>query len=137
MRALLTALFFVTSPAQAFCPQLDALFQGSTTATLPQPLNTKAKCTTALALSGQTSTHCAWGFDYRAAQAAQAFEAVIHAVSGCSGGPLQVESDKDVNHPDFYDLRIFNTSQGEVGVSLKDKGGLQKTYVFLRVTPKP
>lgn len=137
MKALLTALILATSPAQAFCPQLDALFEGSTTATLPQPLDTMAKCTSALALSGQKSTHCAWPFDYRAPQATDAFEAVIKAVASCVDTSLKVENDQDVNHPDFYDLRIFNTSRGEVGVSLKDKGGLQKTYVFLRITPKP
>ncbi len=135
MKAVLAALLLSTMPAQAFCPQLEALFDGGKTMTLPQPFSTDAKCTTSRALSGKTSTHCAWPFDYRVPQASQAFDAVIQAVPNCLSTSLQVENDQNVNHPDFYDLRIFQTRRGEVGVSLKDKGGLQQTYVFLRVTP--
>ena len=135
MKALVAALILTATPAAAFCPQLEALFTGSKTITLPQPFDTDANCTTSLALSGETSTHCAWPFDYRAPKATQAFEAVIQAVPNCLATSLQVENDQDVNHPDFYDLRIFQAPEGEVGVSLKDKGGLQQTYVFLRVTP--
>lgn len=133
----LTAAFILLSalPAQALCPQIEALFDGAKSITLPQPFNTTATCTTSLALSGETSTHCGWPFDYRAPQASQAFQAVIQAVPNCLGASLQAEDDQDVNHPDFYDLRLFQTAQGEVGVSLKDKGALQQTYVFLRVTP--
>ncbi len=135
MKAALTAFLLTTAPAQAFCPQLQALFDGGKTMTLPQSFIHEAKCTTALALSGEISTHCAWPFDYRAPEATEAFEAVIEAVPSCMATSLEVENDQDVNHPDFYDLRIFQTPEGEVGISLKDKGGLQQTYVFLRVTP--
>ncbi|WP_298291913.1 hypothetical protein [uncultured Litoreibacter sp.] len=135
MKALIATLILTTTSAQAFCPQLNALFHSGKTMVLPPPFNHDAKCTTSLALSGETSTHCAWPFDYRAPEATQAFEAVMKAVPSCLLTVLEVEYDQDVNHPDFYDLRIFNAPQGQVGVSLKDKGGLQQTYVFLRVTP--
>jgi len=131
----MAALVFCAAPAQAFCPQLEALFDGGGAVTLPLPLGTEGKCSTALALSGATSTHCAWPFAYRAPEAAAAFEALVAAVPGCLDTSAGGEHDQDVNHPDFYDLRIFRTAKGEVGVSLKDKGGLKETYVFLRVSP--
>jgi hypothetical protein len=42
-------------------------------------------------------------------------------------------ADKDVNHPDFYDLQTFQLNGLEIGVSLKDKAGLSETYIFLRI----
>ncbi len=135
MKALSTVALLAATPAQAFCPQLTALFDGASTLTLPEPFGAKANCTTSLGLSGVTSTHCAFAFDYRSPEATEAFQAVIQAVPTCLDTAGEMESDQDVNHPDFYDLRIFQAAKGEVGVSLKDKGGLQETYVFVRVSP--
>jgi hypothetical protein len=42
-------------------------------------------------------------------------------------------TDQSVNHPDAYDLRLFRLDGAEFAVSLKDKGALQQTLVFLRV----
>ncbi len=136
MRGLLLSLMAFASPAMGdtFCQQLLSVFDASRTMSLPYTAETQVTCSTSLALSGETSVNCAWPFAYRAPDAARAFEALVASVASC----LEVDRsvlDQDVNHPDFYDLRIFNAPIGEVGVSLKDKGGLQETYVFLRATP--
>ena len=38
-----------------------------------------------------------------------------------------------VNHPDSYDLRQYAWEGGVVSLSLKDKGALGATMVFLRM----
>jgi hypothetical protein len=43
--------------------------------------------------------------------------------------------DSDVNHPDFYDLRTYDFPQGKVHASIKDKGGLDRTIIFVRIVP--
>ena len=63
------------------------------------------------------------------------FDGLLTAVAQCADQDIAPTTDQAVNHPDFYDLRIFTMNNVEVGLSIKDKGGLQKTYVFLRVTP--
>ena len=137
MKLMLALMLIAATPAfsNPFCTQLSALFQQSKNMALPAPFGTPAKCSTSLAQSGQTSINCAWPFAYRASDATQAFDALIDDVPACFETQQAAINDKDVNHPDFYDLRIFEVPEGEIGISLKDKGGLQKTYVFLRVTP--
>jgi hypothetical protein len=134
----LSAALLVTtiqaSQADEFCVGLELLFaKTDNTLSLPEPFSTKATCQTSVNQTGGTSQHCAWPFAYRAGQAKQVFETLITAVPDCLGDATQVSNDQGVNHPDFYDLRIFRTDKVEVGVSLKDKASLQETYVFLRI----
>ena len=44
--------------------------------------------------------------------------------------------DQPVNHPDSYDLREWDTPDGTFAISVKDKGGLNRTLVFFRLEPK-
>ena len=60
------------------------------------------------------------------------FEDFLHRVSDC-GAPI-VQTGPLVSHPDSYHLRQFQVDEKTVSVSLKDKGALAQTYVFLRVT---
>lgn len=136
MRALVVIFVLAAAPAQAFCSQLKALVDGAATINLPAPFNSEAKCKTALALSGETSIHCAWPFAFRSIQATDVFEALLKEVPTCLETSKLPTDDLNVNHPDYYDLKTFTTESLEVGVSLKDKGGLQQTYVFLRVAKK-
>ncbi len=77
--------------------------------------------------------HCGWAFPYRAPEATAAFERLVTTIAACLGAEASVTADLDVNHPDFYDLRTFQSKGREIGVSLKDKAGLSETYVFLRI----
>lgn len=91
------------------------------------------KCTRSLVLSGGSQVQCGWAFPYRAPEATTAFERLVRTVAVCLGTEASVTADQDVNHPDFYDLQTFQSKGREIGVSLKDKAGLSKTYVFLRI----
>ena len=89
-----------------------------------------AECSTSLVLGGGTSFDCSWGFDYRSAEATQAFISLVDKVATC--GALITAQDQQVSHPDSYDLRQYSVDGKEVSVSLKDKGALNQTYVFFR-----
>ena len=96
-----------------------------------------AQCGSSLAISGAKSVHCAWPFAYRAAAALDGFDQLVEQVEGCLGGSGDGIGDQSVNHPDSYDLREFKIEGGSVAVSLKDKGALQQTYIFLRAEHQP
>jgi hypothetical protein len=89
-------------------------------------------CQTSIALGGATSAHCAWGFAYRSVASQQVFEDFLNRIAAC-GTPI-TQTGPEVSHPDSYDLRQFQVDGKTVSVSLKDKGALAQTYVFLRVT---
>ena len=85
-------------------------------------------------LSGSKSSNCNWVFSYRSDEAMTEFKGMLAALSACAVPASAIESDQPVNHPDFFDLRRLRVSNGDVGLSLKDKAELQKTYVFLTLT---
>lgn len=139
---LMFAVFGLGSPALAdgFCDTLTALTLGQSpevTISLPNTDIGAESCRPSLGLGGTKAINCAWPFDYRAPQARAAFEDTIGAVEACLGTGASAQLDGLVNHPDSYDLRTYVIPQGSVAVSLKDKGALQKTYVFLKVERAP
>ncbi len=77
--------------------------------------------------------HCNWSFEYRSDVAGQAFEGLVTALATCLGPEATMTSDSSVNHPDAYDLRMFEQNGQEFAVSYKDKGALQQTLIFVRV----
>jgi hypothetical protein len=92
-----------------------------------------ADCHRSLSETGAKQLHCKWGFEYRDKAARRFFESLIADVADCLGPKAVRGNDLGVNHPDSYDLRIFRLKGLEYAVSLKDKGALQQTFVFLRV----
>jgi hypothetical protein len=104
---------------------------------LPAPFDSKVKCQLSMTLKGGIAHHCGWPFAFRASEARAAFEAMLDSVAECLGEGAEVTSDLGVNHPDTYDLKTFHAEAGTVSVSLKDKGALQQTYVFLRIEKAP
>jgi len=124
--------------ADEFCARLDSLMDATsdTSAVAMFDLGAGsaelANCTHSLELGGALSLHCARAFDYRSPDAATAFDGLLQQVSACA-----VAFDRDdqaVSHPDSYDLRQFQMGSGIISVSLKDKGSLNQTYLFLRVS---
>jgi len=91
-------------------------------------------CKPILTLGGGRTYHCSWKFSYRADAASRAFENYARTVESCIGDNAGIAKDQSVNHPDFYDLREYQFEQGQVSVSIKDKSGLQSTYVFIAVS---
>lgn len=125
-----------TSAMAGFCEDLQSFEAQSVPMSLALPESgALTTCSRSLQLSGGTQVHCGWAFPYRAEEARSAFQAVLEAVSQCPGGALLGKEDPDVNHPDSYDLQTFRLSAFEIGVSLKDKGALGETYVFVRISP--
>ena len=47
--------------------------------------------------------------------------------------PALVAQGAEVNHPDSYDQRMFDIGDVSLSLSLKDKGALQKTVIYLLV----
>ena len=66
-----------------------------------------------------------------------AFEDLVGAVADCGKVRQPKKAAADVNHPDSFDQKVFDVGAGRVSVSLKDKGALQQTYIFVRATAKP
>ena len=94
---------------------------------------TEETCALIAELSKRENYHCKWGFSYRAPAATAAFAAYEQALRQCLGDRATESRDPGVNHPDFYDRRLFQTDSFGVSVSLKDKAALMQTFVFLRV----
>lgn len=118
--------------ADPFCDAILGLDGQGAASVLTLPSGgAETQCTRSLALGGGSQLHCGWAFDYRDAAAIDAFTQGLASLEGCF---VQTTPDQDVNHPDFYDLRLFEADGQEIGMSLKDKAALGQTYVFLRVT---
>ncbi|WP_299685977.1 hypothetical protein [uncultured Tateyamaria sp.] len=135
IRAAIFALLCGTSVhAEAYCADLTALTNHSA-GTITLPDGTPGTCVTSLDLTGARAANCRWPFEYRAEAATTAFTTLLNATTRCLNA--NGVADQGVNHPDSYDLRTFDTETAQISVSIKDKGALQQTYVFLRVAPAP
>ncbi|WP_299732879.1 hypothetical protein [uncultured Tateyamaria sp.] len=130
--AAAVALSAVAAHADTYCADLTALSNGTITE-IALPSGKAGICAISQDLSGARAVNCRWPFDYRVQAATDAFTRLLDATAQC----LNTEgvSDQGVNHPDSYDLRTFDTDTGQVSVSIKDKGALQQTFIFLRVAP--
>lgn len=82
------------------------------------------------------SYHCTWTFQHRDAEAYTTFENLDQALRSCIGDRAALSDDQRVNHPDFYDSRIFLLDQTKVAVSVKDKSALGSTFIFVSVEPR-
>ena len=99
---------------------------------LPTHFSTKGECGASTFMSGVRSAHCAWSFSYRSRDATQAFQSLSQSLATCGDLVVPKKAAKGVNHPDSFEQHLFKVDGGYVSVSLKDKGALQQTYVFLR-----
>ncbi|MGH1483784.1 MAG: hypothetical protein ACRBM6_34715 [Geminicoccales bacterium] len=79
------------------------------------------------------SYYCTWEFQHRDVNAYKVFEELGQKLKSCVGGDAILSNDQGVNHPDFYDARIFQLDDVKVAVSVKDKSTLGATYVFVSV----
>lgn len=134
IRFAILALSATAVHANTYCTDLMALTNGITTK-IALPMGQVGNCTTSLDLSGARALSCSWPFDYRAQAATDTFVELLDTTTQC----LNTDglTDQGVNHPDSYDLRTFETDSMQVSISIKDKGALQQTFIFLRVAPKP
>ena len=99
----------------------------------PRPLPDAEKCMMAQSLSGGNAYHCSWKFPYRDVAANVTFNTFNQMMRDCFSDGVEAIEDLGVNHPDSYHQRQFFVDQAVVRVSIKDKGTLQETYVFISV----
>lgn len=76
---------------------------------------------------------CAIEFPFRSAAARAQYDDYVTELRACFGEEAEIPVGPAVNHPDSYDQTVFEVRGRQISVALKDKGALQKTYVFVRV----
>ena len=126
----------LSAQTEAFCDRLENLMVQAgdgvmTSFHLSSRALAQVDCAPSRGLGGTVALHCAWPFEYRSMQALDAFDYLLGQVAACAN-PIAADP-SSVSHPDSYDLRQFSSGMGVISVSLKDKGALNQTYVFLRV----
>jgi len=89
-----------------------------------------------MAQSNKRSYYCVWKFLYRDASAYRKFAELDREVNDCFGHWAISSRDQSVNHPDFYDSRMYKMDQAKVTVSVKDKSALGTTFVYVWVAPQ-
>lgn len=107
------------------CETVDALEAFPAMDRLPEG----AVCNAFLGQSGKSGVSCHWAFPFRDT-GAEVFAAGLWSDlqdcrAGQEGGP-----DQRVNHPDSFELREWLAEGAIYRLSIKDKGGLNKTLVF-------
>lgn len=127
-RPALCLIFLLKAGAAAACPADVVALTGQ-----GGPKIDGATCQQSLTLSGAASHVCHLSFEYRAPEAQGSFDRWSRLLLACAGAHNATLIDQPVNHPDSYTLHQFDLPQAHVSVSLKDKGALQKTLVFVQV----
>lgn len=127
MRLAFCILAVVLVASGAWAGECSALLRFVTGAEEPKG----ATCSTSRVLGGGQSTDCYWSFAFRADAARKEFSDLGHLLRLCAEGEVTVEG-ASVNHPDSYDQLTTQIAGRDVSLSLKDKGALGKTLIFLR-----
>ncbi len=120
------ALVVFAGPAAADCAAIAAVETFHETSAPPD----EARCTTFLGQSGKDGVSCHWTFPFRDAGAAEFAASLWSTLAACRPGSAG-GADQRVNHPDSFDLLEWQGADGVYRVSVKDKGGLNRTLVFL------
>lgn len=95
-----------------------------------------ATCSTSRVLGGGQSIDCYWTFAFRVDAARQEFSDLSELLRLCADGEVTSEG-ASVNHPDSYDQLTTQIAGRDVSLSLKDKGALNQTLIFLRAATVP
>lgn len=119
--------------ANEFCNQLDQMVSSGVPPSLQQS-NLKS-CGPTKEVDAGVSYFCYWQFEFRSEQAKQHYLELSNMIGECAK-KLTIHNSTQVNHPDSYDQLLYENKQNDFSLSLKDKGGLDKTLVFLRASKK-
>ena len=148
--SLPVALSIESAVAGSFCSRMNLLIdaapgnfselsdesgEGSGARDVALKLEGSADCAVRQLIKGK-SYSCTWEFRHRDANAYAKFEELRQALQSCIGDRATPSDDQNVNHPDFYDSRIFLLDKAKVAVSVKDKSALGSTFVFVFVEPR-
>ena len=97
--------------------------------------NTSAQCTMSIQGSGARGKLCEWVYPYRSGDAVNIYQEITQDLRECFENNALLPDDQQVNHPDSYALFRVAVDGYVISASLKDKGALQETYVFVRLGP--
>lgn len=115
--------------SEALCASAKKLMGGD----LNAPVVGDTTCDRVVSADGNDQYFCALEYEFRARAARQMYEELAKELTHCFGTDAVVPSGPAVNHPDSYDQTVVAVEGRQVSVALKDKGALQKTYVFVRL----
>ena len=113
----------------AFCDLAQGLLDGGTDV----PVLGGVSCGRVNSADGKDQYFCALEHPFRSDMARDTYEKYVAEARVCFGDGAAVPVGPAVNHPDSYDQVVFDVNGRDISVSLKDKGALQKTYVFIRL----
>lgn len=122
------ALILAASPTLADC---EALVKRDAVATASLFAPGPATCQTAQQTTGEV-LYCYSEHPFRSETALKQAQRLEERLTACFDA-IQTTADATVNHPDSYDARHFDVLGARISLSVKDKGALGKTLVFLRV----
>lgn len=88
------------------------------------------ECSTYRAVDGALGTSCHWAFPFRSEAAITFTQDAWESVKACRPGAPK-GPDQQVNHPDSFDLLEWVSDGVTYRVSVKDKGALAQTLVFV------
>lgn len=130
MKALAPLIILLACPAFADCAALQAFAArdpGGAAALFAPHAPT---CQTALQTSGETLV-CYSEHPFRSGTASDLAAEIEAQIAACFDAPAR-QPDTGVNHPDSYAARWFDVGEARIYLSVKDKGALEKTLVFVR-----
>ena len=114
--------------SEALCASAKAVLAGGSDV----PALEGRACDLVRSGDGLDQYFCAKEFAFRSDAATRAYEAYVTEIRACFGAD-EVPIGPAVNHPDSYHQTVFAVNNRHISVALKDKGALQKTYVFVRL----
>ena len=142
---VLVPISSVSTYADEFCATLDSVIENTTMDGKPlssdllfmgneaTPTLTTNPTQCVVSMSGQYKLACMWAFPFRADAAQTGLTELRAAIDVCVDDTGSYSRDQAVNHPDYYDAHYYGYGDHVLSASLKDKGALQQTLVFLRV----
>ncbi len=131
MKRLAPCLILFASPSLADCEALTGLIQRDVAEAKAVFAPDSATCSVAEQTSGET-LFCYAEHPFRSETATVQATRIETEINACFNAPTR-RADTEVNHPDSYVARWFDVDGARISLSVKDKGALGKTLVFLRV----
>ena len=130
MKPVIAPIILLAGPALADCAPLEAMAARDAGGAAALFAPHAPTCQTALQTTGETLV-CYSEHPFRSKTATDLAEGIEARIAACFDAPAR-QQDAEVNHPDSYAARWFDAGGARIYLSVKDKGALGKTLVFVR-----
>lgn len=141
LSSLVAFLLTLGAPAHAaslctgIAPVLDGLRASGDTALSDAALDLEGAAACGVAREAAGASHyCYWEHPFRSDEAKAQVDDLERELHKCLSLTGEGTQDQSVNHPDSYDLRTYDIVGASISLSLKDKGALNRSLVFLRIS---